>query len=68
MREVYSVAHAEFRQAEALSATPAESAPAVPSLLESAHAITIRLGERPLRAEIERLAHRAGVQLVRAGT
>ena len=32
-------------------------------LLEDAHAITVRLGERPLRAEIEALAGRAGLPL-----
>ena len=63
MREVYGVAYAEFRHAEALSAMSAESAAAVTSLLESALAITVRLGERLLRAEIEQLAHRAGARL-----
>ena len=61
--ERYPAAYAEFRLAEALRAAGADVRSAVAPLLASAHATTVQLGERPLRADIEALAHRAGLEL-----
>ena len=62
--EPYPAAYGRLRQAEALlSAGRGASGAAAAPLLRAAHATTVRLGERPLRAEIEALARRAGVAL-----
>jgi len=61
LSEPYTTAYAEFRQVEA--ALLAGDGDDARRLLEDAHAITVGLGERPLRAEIEALAGRAGVAL-----
>jgi tetratricopeptide (TPR) repeat protein len=53
----YEVAHARWRQAEALLAS--KSSKVAASALRQAHHLTIQLGEKPLRQEIERLAQRA---------
>jgi class 3 adenylate cyclase/tetratricopeptide (TPR) repeat protein len=63
--EPYTIAYVEFRQVEALAAP--DAAAAAPSL-QDAHATTVRLGERPLRAEIEALAQRLGIPLERSGS
>jgi class 3 adenylate cyclase/tetratricopeptide (TPR) repeat protein len=60
--ERYAAAYAEFRLAEALWAAGADVQSTVAPRLASAHATTVQLGERPLRADIEALAGKAGVQ------
>jgi ATP/maltotriose-dependent transcriptional regulator MalT len=57
----YEAAYARWRQAEALFASKAPRAAA--SLLRQAHQVTVQLGERPLRHEIERLAQRTRIDL-----
>jgi DNA-binding CsgD family transcriptional regulator len=57
----YEAAYARWRQAEALLATKAPKPAA--SALREAHRVTIQLGEKPLRQEIERLAQRARIDL-----
>lgn len=59
----YTHAYAQFRQAEALLAAGGDGRAAAAPLLRSAHATTMELRERPLRAEIEALAVRARVPL-----
>ncbi|MGZ4180186.1 MAG: helix-turn-helix transcriptional regulator [Solirubrobacteraceae bacterium] len=59
--EPYLVAYAEFRQAEAAVAAGSRAAAEVP--LRDAHALTVGMGEVPLRAEIEALAQRARISL-----
>src|SRR5262249_18346066 len=63
--EVYVVAYAEFRQAEAVVAggSGSRGAGAAGAPLRDAHAITVGMGEVPLRAEIEALAQRARLSL-----
>jgi predicted ATPase/DNA-binding CsgD family transcriptional regulator len=57
----YEVAYARWRQAEALLA--AREPKAAASALRQAHQTTVRLGEQPLRQEIERLGKRARIDL-----
>jgi DNA-binding CsgD family transcriptional regulator len=59
LSEPYTIAYAEYRQAEALPSGHGGAAP----MLRDAHATTARLGERPLRSEIEALAQRLRVPL-----
>jgi tetratricopeptide (TPR) repeat protein len=61
LSEPYTVAYAQFREAEALLA--AGRGDEARALIEDAHAVTGALGERPLRAELEALARRARVPL-----
>ena len=57
--EPYTTAYAEFRQAQALLLADGDrGAEEANGLLREARAITVELGERPLRAEIEALAQR----------
>jgi DNA-binding NarL/FixJ family response regulator len=58
----YRVAYNQFRQAEALLAVKAPHARVEP-VLGAAHRTTVRLGERPLRREIELLAKRGRLPL-----
>lgn len=58
----YPLGYARFRQAEALLATPNRRRPAARALAQ-AYEIAVRLGAAPLRAEIERLARRARLDL-----
>ena len=60
LSEPYVVAYTEFRQAEAFLADDVHAAA---PLLQDAHAITVRLGERPLCANIEALAQGVGIPL-----
>ncbi len=59
LEEPYALAYALMRQAEATATRGAASS----RLLQEAHRITVRLGERPLRAEIEALAQRWRISL-----
>jgi len=61
LSRAYEVAYACWRQAEALLAAKASKAAA--SALRRAHDATMRLGAKPLRQEIERLAQRARIDL-----
>jgi DNA-binding CsgD family transcriptional regulator len=61
--EVYTLAYAQFRQAESLLAHRPADEPTSASLLADAHLITTRLGEKPLRAAIEALAQRSRMHL-----
>jgi class 3 adenylate cyclase/tetratricopeptide (TPR) repeat protein len=65
LSEPYTIAYAEFRQAQALLAPGggADAAADAAPLLHDAHAIAVELAERPLRAEIEALAGRVGIAL-----
>jgi DNA-binding CsgD family transcriptional regulator/tetratricopeptide (TPR) repeat protein len=56
----YQAAYARWRQAEALLARKAPGAAAV---LRQAYQTTVKLGEVPLRHELERLAQRARIDL-----
>jgi DNA-binding CsgD family transcriptional regulator/tetratricopeptide (TPR) repeat protein len=58
----YEAAYARWRQAEALLAAKALKTAAA-STLRQAHDMTIQLGAKPLRQEIERLAQRARIDL-----
>jgi DNA-binding CsgD family transcriptional regulator len=62
----YEAAYARWRQAEALLASKTPKAAA--SVLRRAHQVTVQLGERPLRHEIERLAQRTRIDLQPSGT
>jgi hypothetical protein len=55
------VAYCRWRQAEALAARGADATDA----LREAHAVAARIGARPLLQELEALAHRAQLELVR---
>jgi DNA-binding NarL/FixJ family response regulator len=61
--EAYIVAYAEFRQAEAAVAAGSRAAAAAEAPLRNAHALTVGMGEVPLRAQIEALARRARISL-----
>jgi DNA-binding NarL/FixJ family response regulator len=62
--EPYTVAYAEFRQAEAAVAAGSRAAAAVAeAALRDAHAVTVGMGEVPLRAQIEALAQRSRISL-----
>jgi len=62
--EAYAVAYGRWRQAEALLAgRAAGSVAAAAALLRDAQAALAALGERPLRAEVEATARRAGLAL-----
>jgi DNA-binding CsgD family transcriptional regulator/tetratricopeptide (TPR) repeat protein len=65
--EDYVVAYAEFRQAEACVAAGSRSGAAAEVPLRDAHALTLGMGEVPLRAQIEALARRARVSLGKDG-
>jgi DNA-binding CsgD family transcriptional regulator len=58
----YRVVYAQFRQAEALLAVKVSRARIEP-VLRAAHQTTMRLGERPIRHQIELLAKRGRLQL-----
>jgi DNA-binding CsgD family transcriptional regulator/tetratricopeptide (TPR) repeat protein len=58
----YEAAYARWRQAEALLAAKGPKTAAA-STLRQAHDMTIQLGAKPLRQEIERLAQRARIDL-----
>jgi DNA-binding CsgD family transcriptional regulator/tetratricopeptide (TPR) repeat protein len=58
----YEMAYARWRQAEALLAAKGPKTAAA-STLRQAHDMTIQLGAKPLRQEIERLAQRARIDL-----
>jgi DNA-binding NarL/FixJ family response regulator len=61
--EDYVVAYAEFRQAEACVAAGSRGGAAAEVPLRDAHALTLGMGEVPLRAQIEALARRARISL-----
>jgi DNA-binding NarL/FixJ family response regulator len=61
--EPYVVAYAEFRQAEAAVAAGSRAGAEAQVPLQDAHAITVGLGEVPLRAQIEALARRSRIPL-----
>jgi len=61
--EDYVVAYAKFRQAEARVAAGSRGGAAAEVPLRDAHALTLGMGEVPLRAQIESLARRARISL-----
>jgi DNA-binding NarL/FixJ family response regulator len=62
--EPYAVAYAEFRQAEAAVAAGSRGGgAAAEAWLRDAHALTVRMGEVPLREQIEALARRSRISL-----
>ena len=62
--EPYVVAYAEFRQAEAAVAAGSRAAAAAAEApLRDAHALTVGMGEVPLREQIEALARRSRISL-----
>ncbi|HEY4279264.1 MAG TPA: LuxR C-terminal-related transcriptional regulator, partial [Conexibacter sp.] len=64
--EPYPTAYAQLRQAQALLAEQGERERAA-RLLRAAHASTVRLGEVPLRAEIEAVARRSRIAVGNGG-
>ncbi|MGZ4230017.1 MAG: helix-turn-helix transcriptional regulator [Solirubrobacteraceae bacterium] len=65
--EPYLVAYAEFRQAEAAVAAGSRAGAEAVVPLQDAHAITVAMGEVPLRAQIEALARRSRIPLALDG-
>jgi DNA-binding CsgD family transcriptional regulator len=61
--ELYLVAYAEFRQAEAFLAAGSRAGATAQVLLRDAHALTVGMGEVPLRGQIEALARRSRISL-----
>jgi DNA-binding CsgD family transcriptional regulator len=66
--ESYIVAYAEFRQAEAAVASGSRAGAAAEVALRDAHALTVGMGEAPLRAQIEALALRSRISLGEDGS
>ena len=61
--EPYVVAYAEFRQVEAAAAAGSRGAAVTEIPLRDAYALTVAMGEVPLREQIEALARRSRISL-----